>query len=82
MGAEFNGIQRRDVYELPIDSIRELIANAVVKLYKKAVVDKPTLGIFLAVALGSYFLNVSPVVFVVLAALAGLYLKEKGGAGK
>ncbi len=30
MGAEFNGIQRRDVYELPIDSIRELIANAVV----------------------------------------------------
>ena len=30
MGAEFNGIQRRDVYELPIDSIRELNANAVV----------------------------------------------------
>ena len=30
MGAEFNGIQRRDVYELPVDSIRELIANAVV----------------------------------------------------
>ena len=30
MGAEFNGIQRRDVYELPIASIRALIANAVV----------------------------------------------------
>ena len=29
MGAEFGGLYRRDVYELPIDSIRELIANAV-----------------------------------------------------
>lgn len=30
MGAEFDGLLRRDVYELPVDSIRELIANAVV----------------------------------------------------
>ena len=59
-----------------------LIANAVVKLYKKAVVDKLTLGIFLLVTLGSYFLDVSPVVFVVLAALAGIFLHAKGGAGK
>ena len=59
-----------------------LIANAVVKLYKKAVVDKLTLAIFLLVALGSYFLDVSPVVFVVLAALAGIFLQAKGGAGK
>lgn len=29
MGAEFGELLRRDVYELPIDSIRELIANAV-----------------------------------------------------
>ena len=57
-----------------------LITNAVVKLYKKAVVDKLTLGIFLAVALGSYFLNVSPVVFVIIAALAGIFLQAKGGA--
>ena len=28
-GAEFGSLLRRDVYELPIDSIRELIANAV-----------------------------------------------------
>ena len=59
-----------------------LIANAVVKLYKKAVVDKLTLAIFLAVALGSYFLNVSPVIFVVVSALAGIVLHSKGGAGK
>ena len=57
-----------------------LIANAVVKLYKKAIVDKLTLGIFLLVALGSYFLDLSPVVFVVLAAMAGLFLYNKGGA--
>ena len=30
MGAEFGGLLRRDVYELPVDSIRELIANAVI----------------------------------------------------
>ena len=56
-----------------------LIANAVVKLYKKAVVDVPTLVIFLAVAAGSVLLSVSPVIFVVLAALAGIILKSMGG---
>ena len=59
-----------------------LLANAVVKLYKKAVVDKLTLTIFIAVALASYFLDLSPVVFVVAAALAGIFLQAKGGAKK
>ncbi len=60
-----------------------LILNAVVKLYKKAVLDKATLAIFLAVAAGSYFItSLSPVVFVVLAAAAGILLKNLGGAGK
>ena len=56
-----------------------LIVNAVVKLYKKAVVDIPTLTIFILVAIGSVFLNVSPVIFVVLAAFAGLILTALGG---
>ena len=56
-----------------------LIANAVVKLYKKAVVDKITLAIFLAVAAGSYFLDLTPVVFVVTAAVLGIILKNMGG---
>ena len=56
-----------------------LIANAVVKLYKKAVVDKITLGIFLLVALGSIFLDLSPVVFVVIAAVIGIVVKALGG---
>ena len=56
-----------------------LIANAVMKLYKKAVVDVPTFLIFLGVALGSIFLSVSPVIFVILAAVAGIILKVLGG---
>ena len=56
-----------------------LIANAVVKLYKKAVVDAPTFIIFLIVAAGSVFLSLSPVIFVLLAAIAGIILKALGG---
>ncbi len=56
-----------------------LILNAVVKLYKKAVVDKATFLIFLAVTLGSTFTAVSPVVFVLAAAAAGIGLQIMGG---
>ena len=56
-----------------------LILNAVMKLYKKAVVDKATFAIFLLVALGSYFLPISPVVFVIVTAIAGIVLKSVGG---
>ena len=56
-----------------------LICNSVVKLYKKAVVDKLTLAIFIAVSLASFLLDLSPVVFVVLAAAAGILLQSKGG---
>ena len=56
-----------------------LILNAVVKLYKKAVVDKVTLAIFLAVALGSCFTNISPIIFVVLSAIVSIIVKVMGG---
>ncbi len=61
-----------------------LICNAVVKLYKKAVVDKVTLALFLMVALGAYFTELSPVVFVLLAAVVGIAVKnlEKRGEAK
>ncbi len=55
-----------------------LILNAVVKLFKKAVIDLPTAVIFLAVAAGSYFSSLSPVVFVLVSALAGIALKNVG----
>ena len=56
-----------------------LIFNAVVKLYKKAVVDKITFLIFLLVALGSCFTNISPALFVILSAIAAIILKNLGG---
>ena len=56
-----------------------LILNAVVKLMKKAVVDKATLIIFLLVMLGSGLLDISPVIFVILAGVAGVLLKNWGG---
>ena len=56
-----------------------LIVNAVLKLYKKAIVDIPTLIIFLVVILGSSFTNLSPVIFVIVAAVAGIVLKALGG---
>ena len=56
-----------------------LILNAVVKLYKKAVLDKATFAIFLVVALGSYLTDLSPVIFVLAAAGVGILLKQMEG---
>ncbi|MBR5474709.1 MAG: chromate transporter [Lachnospiraceae bacterium] len=57
-----------------------LIFNAVVKLYKKAVIDTPTLCIFLLVTIGSVFLDLSPILFVLIAGFAGILLQTlKGG---
>lgn len=55
-----------------------LILNAVVKLLKKAVIDAPTAVIFATVALGSFFLPISPVAFVLAAAVIGILLKNVG----
>ena len=56
-----------------------LILNAVMKLFSKAVVDKVTLVIFLLVTLGAFFTPLSPVVFVLLSAVAGVTIKALGG---
>ena len=58
-----------------------LIFNAVCKLLKKSVVDGRTAAIFALTAAGSLLLNVSPVWFVLLAALAGVALKSLEGRG-
>lgn len=55
-----------------------LIINAVVKLWKKTVVDVPTLLIFIAVFAAAVFTKVSPVVFILLAAVAGVVIKSLG----
>ena len=59
-----------------------LIFNAVLKLGKQAVIDKPTAVIAALVTIGAFFTDLSPVVFVVLAAIAGLLIRQVGGAKK
>lgn len=56
-----------------------LIANAVVKLGKKSIIDTATLIVFLVVLLGSFFTSLSPVIFVLLSAAFGIILKSIGG---
>ena len=53
-----------------------LIFNAVCKLWKKSVVDKPALVICLTVLLGSLLLDASPVIFVILAGVAGVVVQN------
>ncbi len=55
-----------------------LIFNAVLKLWKKAVVDWRALVIFLAVFLGASFTGLSPILFVLISAAAGILLKSLG----
>ena len=52
-----------------------LILNAVIKLGKASVKDAVTLCICLAVLLGSVLLDLSPIVFVVIAAVVGIVAK-------
>ena len=59
-----------------------LIFNAVVKLWKAAVPDKATLVLAVLVFVLSFFLKLSPVVFVVFCAAAGILLTRLGVRGK
>lgn len=52
-----------------------LIFNAVVKLWKNSVIDWKCLAIFAAVAIGSLLTDLTPVLFVVLSAIAGIAIK-------
>ena len=59
-----------------------LIANAVVKLFKKAVIDPVTVIIFIIVALCGTLFPVSPIVYVVCAAALGIVIKLIEGRKK
>lgn len=59
-----------------------LIFNAVVKLWKKSVVDKKTLALYALILLASLLTDLSPVIFVLFAAVSGIVLQvalKKGG---
>ena len=59
-----------------------LIFNAVVKMWKKAVVDWVTLIMFILILVASVFFDVSPILMVVLAAVAGIIVKGRINANK
>ena len=59
-----------------------LIFNSVLKLWKGAVKDKVTLILCLLVFVLSIFFNISPIVFVVLCAAAGILFTRLGVRGK
>ncbi|MBE6882160.1 MAG: chromate transporter [Oscillospiraceae bacterium] len=62
-----------------------LIFSAVAKLYKKAIVDKFTFILFAAVFALSVFTKISPILFVIIAAVLGIIVHVfflKGGKAK
>ena len=55
-----------------------LIFNAVMKLWKSSVIDWKCLVIFILVAFGSLFTDITPVLFVVASAVVGIALRCLG----
>ncbi|MCR5469024.1 MAG: chromate transporter [Lachnospiraceae bacterium] len=53
-----------------------LIFNSVIKLFKNSVKDVFTFIIFLAVALGSVFLDISPIIYIIVAGILGAVIKS------
>ena len=59
-----------------------LIFNAVVKLWKKAVVDKATFAICLVVFVLSLLFDISPAVYVIVCCAVGILLTRMGVRGR
>jgi len=53
-----------------------LIAQSVITLYKKSIVDLPTLLLCLGTVIGTMFLQLSPVVFVIVGIMFGLGVQK------
>lgn len=62
-----------------------LILTAVIKLFKKAIVDKFTFALFAITFALAIFVDISPIIFVIVAAVAGMIVHVfflKGGSAK
>jgi chromate transporter len=53
-----------------------LIVNAKIKLWKKSVIDVPTFIIFITVLTLSVLFDISPIIYVVAAAIIGIIIKN------
>ncbi len=90
IAAFISGFQDYEIVQHAFAGIRAavvaLIVSSVLKISKKSVVDLATLLIFIAVTLLSVLTDLSPVIFVVAAAVCGLILRlsreRKGGKAK
>lgn len=58
------------------------ILNSVLKLYKSAVVDKATTILYAILFAAAVFFDLSPILFVIVAGLAGFLLTKTGVRGK
>lgn len=62
-----------------------LILTAVIKLFKKAIIDKFTFALFAITFALAIFVDISPIIFVIVAAVAGMIVHVfflKGGSAK
>ena len=82
IAAFISGFQDYEVVQWAFSGIRAavvaLILSAMWKIAKKSLVDIFAVIIFLAVAVLSYFTDLSPVIFVVTAGICGLVLNMTG----
>lgn len=56
-------------------AVAVLMVNSVIRLARTAIVDWKAAGLFAAVFIGSVFTDVSPVLYIVAAGIAGILLK-------
>lgn len=56
-----------------------LIFNSILKLWKSSVVDKKCLALFIIIAIGSLVVDITPIAFVLGAAVVGIIIKALGG---
>lgn len=56
-----------------------LILNAVIKLFKSSVIDKPTAALFILILILGILLNFSPIISVIIAGILGVVIKSIGG---
>ena len=82
IAAFLHGFQDYEVVQWAFSGIRAavvaLILSAMWKIARKSIVDIFAFVIFIIVALLSYFIDLSPVVFVVSAGICGLVLNSTG----
>ena len=81
--AEFSDLQvLQDAFAGIRVCVCVLVFNTVLKLVKKAIVDKKTAVLYGCVLAGALFTDLNPAIFVLLAALAGILLKNLEVKGK